>query len=495
MYYHVGYRAYDPGTVVRTYRQDLLASLVSPMRRVRTVLENPELRDLPREASRTQGMVVLPPGGVRPIYRASGPGAVREIRVRLLHLAGVDDLPWEDPSHLHNILRSLVFTADFDGRRTVQVPLGDLFGSAPGINPYRSYAADVQDDGTMILRFVMPYGRDARLAVENRGVGTAGLAFEVLAGPYRFGSDSYHFHAQWTAERGRTRPFRDMTFLEAEGEGQWVGSHLHVSNPTIQWWGEGDEKVYVDGETFPSTFGTGTEDYYGYAWCSPLLFQKPYHAQSRCDGPANLGHSSVNRWHVFDPIPYRRSLKFDMEMWHWSDVEATFAHTAFWYARPGGTGPVALNAPLLAPVFIERPKPVEGAIEGESLAIVRVTGGRTVNQAGFAQLSNGQQLWWIDQEVGDRLVLEVPVAKAGEYEVIACLGHARDYGIHRITLNGRPVAQPLDLYLDGLEWRQVSLGRFTLPAGKVLMEVECVGSNPGAIPTKRMFGLDYLLLK
>jgi len=71
--------------------------------------------------------------------------------------------------------------------------------------------------------------------------------------------------------------------------------------------GEGDEKIYVDGETFPSHFGTGSEDYYGYAWGSTEVFTHAYHNQPRCDDPKNYGNTSVNRFHVIDDIPLTKA--------------------------------------------------------------------------------------------------------------------------------------------------------------------------------------------
>ena len=65
----------------------------------------------------------------------------------------------------------------------------------------------------------------------------------------------------------------DWTMLHTQGRGRFVGVELHVWNPKGGWWGEGDEKFYIDGEKFPSTFGTGSEDYFGYAWCNPTPFQ------------------------------------------------------------------------------------------------------------------------------------------------------------------------------------------------------------------------------
>ena len=89
-----------------------------------------------------------------------------------------------------------------------------------------------------------------------------------------------------------------------------------------------------------SHFGTGTEDYYGYGWTDPTLFSRPYHAQTRADGPVNFGHTSLNRLHVLDAIPFQRRLRFDMEVSHW-DIREPFdmamGTVPFFYARPGAT--------------------------------------------------------------------------------------------------------------------------------------------------------------
>ena len=114
-----------------------------------------------------------------------------------------------------------------------------------------------------------------------------------------------------------------------------MGTFLAVSNPTKNWWGEGDEKIYVDGEEFPSTFGTGTEDYFGYAWCDTKLFHAPYHNQIRCDGPANYGHTALGRYHILDDIPFQKSIRFNMEIWHSSEETIGYSTVAYWYAAPG----------------------------------------------------------------------------------------------------------------------------------------------------------------
>jgi hypothetical protein len=112
---------------------------------------------------------------------------------------------------------------------------------------------------------------------------------------------------------------------------------LNVENPPdVAWWGEGDEKIYVDGEAYPGLFGTGTEDYFGYAWSTPSRFEHAYHAQTVAPGDRFGGLFSMNRFHILDPIPFLHALRFDLEIWHWEDTSIAVDATIYWYARPGG---------------------------------------------------------------------------------------------------------------------------------------------------------------
>ena len=123
--------------------------------------------------------------------------------------------------------------------------------------------------------------------------------------------------------------------ISIEGEGVYAGDVFYFENPHDKWWGEGDEKIYVDGETFPSFFGTGTEDYYGYAWSTGEVFFRALHAQTRAGGPGFSGVFSVNRFRTLDAIPFEKSLRFDMELWHWGSARVMWHSLIYYYARPG----------------------------------------------------------------------------------------------------------------------------------------------------------------
>jgi len=248
-------------------------------------------------------------------------------------------------------LAATTLSIAFDGEETVRAPLVAFFGTSPGWTAYTSLPMTVAADGTLICRFVMPFARRAVVTIAGDGPPVT-LSGSAVVDARPFGPDALLFHAGW---RPRvllaTRPFRDWHVGTIQGRGHQVGTLLDVENPpSAAWWGEGDEKIYVDGETFPSLFGTGTEDYFGYAWSTPDRFAHAYHAQTEAPAHAFAGRFTMNRFHVLDPIPFTRKLQFDFEIWHWANTNLTAEAMLYWYARPGGSNdllkpPEPANAP------------------------------------------------------------------------------------------------------------------------------------------------------
>ncbi len=494
MYYQIGYRTYETGTQVVSFDsthvdRDLIESVAK-------TLQNPDGRSLPRGTERhSESYDIAPRDSVSIDVTQGDSGAITELVLKPFKPTLRQGARWSDPRQPHNMLRGLWLALAFDDKQTAFVPVADFFGSPPAGAAYKSFPMEVRPNGEMVCRFWMPFRRAARVELINVGAVRALGEVSVQVSPYEWGADSRYFHSQWTVDRGSTRPFRDFNFMDVKGSGHYVGSTLYVANTTPAWWGEGDEKVWVDGESFPSTFGTGTEDYYGYAWSDPTPYDNiPYHTQPNAGKPGCFGHIANNRFHVLDPITFDRSLRFDMEIWHWEEVHATFAATSYWYADDASSGPVVPNLEWADVEELLPPAPVEGAIEGEKMRIVERTGGTTENQGGFWALSSGEQLWWMDGKVGDRLVLEFDVPSDGTYSVNANLCHAVDYGIHEVLINGSRVGE-FDFYGTGVTWKLRSFGTHALKQGKARIEVRVIGSNDKANPKRNMFGLDYVLLE
>jgi len=484
LYYHVNYRTYtDPVNVV-TYTPGALENAQNgPAAKAFTALAKAKSNT----KSMSRQMRLAP--GASSTLTAIGGGVVEDLTLMVPPAWATAKA---GPANAQ--LRDLELQIDFDGEACVRVPVSDFFGCAPGLSKYDTMVTHVENAGRLTSRWKMPYAKRAVFRLVNHGQSpvTVDLSAQVWATQVK--EPFYRFHAQWFADDAGTRPFRDLTFLDATGQGRYVGTGLQVGNSNSDWWGEGDEKVWVDGESFPSTFGTGTEDYFGYAWSTPKVFQKPYHAQPRADGPGCGGQISNLRWHIFDSIPFTKSLKFVIEAWHWRpDAACSWAGTSYWYGAPQSSQAQAVDTGKLRPVEFVPPKPIEGAMEGEKMRVLEHAGGDLSVQDGFASLSNGRQLWWQDGKPGDHITLEFTVDKEGAYEVVGNFCHARDYGIHRIFLDDSDLGEH-DFFGD-LKWKIVSLGSHRLSAGTHRLKIVAVGDNPKADPKRHMFGLDYLLLK
>lgn len=496
LFYHINYRTYPDGTPVWSFQpedlaraSDRIADVARRLRTPRCAIEPPpERREVAFEVE------VAPGARARLLDADDGPGAIHALAVTIRN-AGED---------IDDALRGCVLEMRFDDHHTVESPLGDFFGTAPGLNAYESLPMGITDDPVPELwsHWRMPFARAARIDVRNLGRGAVTVSGRAAIVPWGVDERTLYFHAGWRIERDiPTRPFSDWTHLDCTGTGRFVGGALHIMNPVRRWWGEGDEKIYVDGERFPSHFGTGSEDYYGYAWCSTERFVHAYHNQPRADGPRNYGHVSNNRFHVIDDIPFTRSFRFDMENWHHNPItHTTRAAVSYWYARPGSTAsfePIRSEhvAPVRVPPF-EMPR-VAGAVEGESLRVLTpdVEAGPAPADERF---SDGRQLVWNEARVGERIELGLDVEAGEDRRVWARLTMSRHAPRVRLHINGRQAGPVVDLshHRTTPTESEIDLGRHRLQSGENRLAVEVVGPGANA-PESDAFsvGLDYLRLE
>jgi hypothetical protein len=410
------------------------------------------------------------------------------------------------PEELARVLGSILLVMSVGDEETIRVPVRDFFGGGSRWTPWRSYLLGVEGDGSAYCYFPMPCpvaGRIELLAEGDLRGATVELGVTVAALPVTFSRPMLFRASYHLAKATPTRPFSDHLVLDAEGKGRFVGCSLLVRNPSRVWWGEGDEKITVDGEKFPSWFGTGTEDYFGYAWCDPTPFQAPFHAQIECQGPDNFGFTQLHRTHVLDSVPFQQSLRFELERWHWLEqAKMDYATVAYWYGAAGATS----GLPPVPPVEqrhlerLERP-PVwvaQGALEGEALRVLECTRGtHEVQDLGLFEqrFSRNAHRWWRDGEPGDAIVLAVPVEQAGRYRVTAGFVTADDFGIVQCSLAGQALGEPFDGYSKSvLPSGPRELGVARLAAGEAELRLELTGRNP-ASKQRHMVGLDWVRLE
>jgi len=337
-FYHlINYRAYAPGTAVETFRRDDLRDAGTELAATGNALQSePATKDAP---TRTRG-TTLKPGEEILLRLPAGPSAIHELVVEL------PDAPTHPAS-----LRSTLMTLEFDGEPAVWCPVGDFFGSADALHPHRTWQRSVDAHGRLVSRWVMPYRRSGDLRLHNLGTAPVRVSCSVTCHRTDWDGRSLHFHATWRPDDVVPgTPFQDWNFVDIRGEGIYVGDQWTVLNPQAHtWWGEGDEKIYVDAawdRGFPTHFGTGTEDYYG--WAGGVLptradeFSHPFLANVRVGGVdgGTQGYNICLRTRSLDAIPFHRRLRFDMESSFGTDIRNPwnllgYSAVTFWYARPG----------------------------------------------------------------------------------------------------------------------------------------------------------------
>jgi hypothetical protein len=319
-YYHIGYKIFPAGTAVETFRLPLSAEADAALARAREVWSHPGAD--PQAATgefTTSWSGTIEPGAYH-YLPLRGPAAITALE------AGVKTAEADR-------LQDLVLRIHWDGNRVpaVEAPLGAFFGTAPGINAYASLPLGMSPAGPESARLYsywrMPFRSMAMIVLENRGPRPVSLNLRVTSRLGPVGEAAY-FRA--TSRREAPSHTFDYPFLETTGAGRYCGVEMNVNHRETGWFGEGDEKVWVDGESFPSTFGTGTEDYFGDAW-GFHHFVHAVHGNPLGEGPGFSHHWSVYRWQISDDIPFAKSLRVTIENYAEGTDNADYSSTACWY--------------------------------------------------------------------------------------------------------------------------------------------------------------------
>jgi len=398
----------------------------------------------------------------------------------------------------------------------VEAPLGDFFGAGFGLRrALRSIPVQVEGGDGYNTFWQMPFFTRGRITVTNESAKRVRSFYyqidytEVDSLPDGTG----YFCAQYRQEFPEALG-KDYLVLDAEGQGHYVGTVMSVRSRSPYWFGEGDARIYVDGDARPTIQGTGTEDYFLSAWgLDEHLF--PYFGVTyMSDDPSNLGfRASMYRWHVEDPIRFTRSLRFEIEHTGWMSADETetgavdghvereddVATVAFWYQVGQPKQFTAL------PSLVERTLPdLDRVIEGrELMSGARHSEGMLELQPGYDWTGDGQ-LFFKPSSEDAFLEVEFQVTEPELRGLVLRLTHAPDYGTYRIALDGGDVTElddypdwnprgPRDLYAPGVEVNDFYLGSYSLAPGTHTLRFECVGVNP--FSTGKFLGFDSVRLR
>ena len=274
--------------------------------------------------------VTLAPASTTKIMDVDGPGVIQHI--------------WITVEEKH--LRDLILRIHWDGAKlpSVEVPVGDFFCngwkrrvailSIPiNVNPYGGFNS----------YFPMPFRRHATITVENRApVEIGGFFYAINYAETAIDDDDAYFHAQFR----RSNPLaakEDHVILDGvKGAGHYVGTYMAWQQNNLGWWGEGEFKVYLDGDKeFPTICGTGTEDYFGGAWCFSQNYTAPFmgypEGVSGHDGNKPGNRNGLYRFHIMDPIRFSKDIRVTMQALGWRSegrylpLQDDISSVAYWY--------------------------------------------------------------------------------------------------------------------------------------------------------------------
>jgi hypothetical protein len=267
----------------------------------------------------------------------------------------------------YSILR---FYWDDETTPSVEVPVGDFFGMGWGqYSPLNSLAVCVNPGSAFNCYWPMPFKKKCKITLENIDEKDMVIYYQVDYILTDVPSDAAYFHAQF--RRVNPLPYKQTYVLvdSIKGKGQYVGTYLAWGVHNNSWWGEGEIKFYMDGDTdFPTICGTGTEDYFcgsydfdtrkknaaGVMETNFTEFSTPYsglHQVIRGDGHYNSQQRfGLYRWHITDPIRFEKNLKVTIQALGWRDgnrylpLQDDISSVVFWYqTEPHGAFPKLLS--------------------------------------------------------------------------------------------------------------------------------------------------------
>ncbi|MBI2925990.1 MAG: DUF2961 domain-containing protein [Verrucomicrobia bacterium] len=427
------------------------------------------------------------PGETHVLMDEKGPGLITHIWITFL---GPERQAWAKQGSANH--QEMVLRMFWDGRErpAVEAPVGDFFANCFGKrSEVISLPVIVEDADSYNCFWQMPFRKSARIEIANQSEKPISLLYYNIdwVKLKKLPKDTPYFYAQYRQEYP-ARKGQDYVLLDTKGKGHYVGTVLAVRSRSPSWFGEGDEKIYIDGEPKPSIWGTGTEDYFLSAWglktTSTPYFGVPHFDQWGIVG----GHTSAYRWHVNDPLVFNTGIRVTMEHFgwispdenpnykstSWKEREDDYASVAFWYQ----TGEPTFTA--RTPHARERKLPsLERVIVyARDFADARHHGGGDARTQQLDLYDGPQLLYTPKQQEGAWLEIPIEVKKREPLRLLLNLTKSYDFGQYQASLNGVKLGGPLDFYSTKIVNEEAHLLDFWPEPGSSTLRLECVGKNP-----------------
>jgi hypothetical protein len=267
----------------------------------------------------------LEPQSTTVLADIAGPGIVQHIWITV------------DPKAYRDTVLRMYW--DDEEKPSVEVPLGDFFCNGHGMR-YNvvSIPIAVNPSGGFNCYFPMPFRKRALITIENqRWEKITGFFYQITYALTDLPEKIAYFHAQWRRSMTKREHPEHVIVDGIVGQGHYVGTFIAWTQFSSGWWGEGEVKFYIDGDTeYPTICGTGTEDYFGGAWCFGQTFNAPFSGYPLWHTGEVTKHA-MYRWHIYDPIRFKHDLKVTIQALGWwpngkfQPLTDDIASVAYWY--------------------------------------------------------------------------------------------------------------------------------------------------------------------
>ncbi len=433
MFYHVDYHRLPPGTPIESFSLELAEKNRDRIERGARILGAIPARPGGSDGDaieRRESFALAPGGSVE--LRREGEGCIGTIRLKLGKRSG-------------RALRGVVLECAFESpeNATVRVPAGDFFGSGCGDRRFQSLPCGMLEEGYYAY-WPMPFRKLAIVRLRNELSETVPVErLEVGWFLRPQPSNAGYFHARYVEDHDI--PFRkDYTILAVEGRGKFVGANVSMQNARGAqgiFYLEGDEKIYVDGEKYPSRWlGTGTEDYFNgaYFWNAPNKAEmaRPLGGLTFLDW--GIGRVCAYRWHIPDFISFTRDIRVDLEHGGVSDWPSHYASVAYYYlSEPKAQDPL----PPLAARLPKPPLPTAPRWTCCEPGGKPSVAGVPLSERKFPELDpeysseDGALVGRVPPSASVRIPLKVP--GGDRFTVVLCVVGGPEYGRFRAALDGK----------------------------------------------------------
>ncbi|WP_293300337.1 glycoside hydrolase family 172 protein [Pedobacter sp. UBA4863] len=500
-YFHFNIRKYANDVKVETFKPEDIKALAEKIKAVNKTLNNPQL---PEGLNTLKKMASLPKGESVKLDLPAGENAVYELKINVKS---------KDKVQFAQLMRSLVLKASFDHKQTILVPVGDFSAGGFGAKEVKSWFLNTDGNGNITSRWIMPYQKSGTIAIENVADMTADIALEVKYKPRKWIDRSLYFYSAWKYERGirlgknakemntTTAPF-DWNFATIKGKGIYKGDVISLFNHTRAWYGEGDEKIWVDDDTFPSHFGTGLEDYYNSSWAPVIVFQTPFGGAPRADLPSAHGYNTFFRTRNLDGITFNNSFKFDMETLSWANGKADFATAIYFYGDAktqviGASGTAEAALPILPDAEEHL---IKNAIEFEKVKPIKTSANlvaqkQAMNRYETGLWSDGAHLIVKNVQLNDSISFKFSGYQNTKHALQLHLTKSLDFGKLAFWINGKKAEIEFDGYATVPTNAAIHLGDFLPINGNFELTIKVVDTNPKSRGGKYLFGLDCIQIQ